>query len=333
MSKIIIGVHGLGNKPPKKILENWWKQAICEGLRVIGRANVKFNFELVYWSDAFYSQPLNIDEKDKKNPLYIEEPYIPADYIERKEPSKLRRKVLDFLEKQLDSILLRADLSLNFSSVTDLIVRHFFKDLNTYFCADCQTEQTGSRLAKDVIRERLVQVLAKHKKKEIMLLAHSMGSIIAYDVLTQHVHDFHIDTFVTLGSPLGLPVIMSKIAAEQGLQHKGMAKLTTPENVARSWCNFADLFDKIAFNYDLADDYAPNTHNIHVVDYEVDNNYRCNGSKNPHKAFGYLRTPELAGVVHAFLIRGRPQPMIWLQNFLQALKSILIRIHKEKQRQ
>ena len=312
MSKIIVGIHGLGNKPPKEILEEWWEKAIREGLQAIDHANTKFKFELVYWADAFYSQPLNAEETDKKNPLYLEQPYLPADHIEKKEPSKLRRKVLDFLEKQLDSILLRDDLSLNFSSVTDMIVRHFFKDLNTYFCTDCRTEQTGTRLAKDVIRERLAQTLAKHRKKDIMLIAHSMGSIIAYDVLVQNRENFKIDTFITIGSPLGLPVIMSKLAAEQKRQGKRVHQLATPENVVRSWLNFTDLHDKIAFNYNLADDFGQNSRQAQVVDYEVYNNYVCHGTENPHKAFGYLRTPEVAGAICAFLMHGRMKIKTWL---------------------
>ena len=42
-----------------------------------------------------------------------------------------------------------------------------------------------------------------------------MGSIVAYDVMTQYAPDVSIDTFVTIGSPLGLPIIKSKIVAER----------------------------------------------------------------------------------------------------------------------
>ena len=33
MAKVIIGIHGLGNKPPKDILEKWWKLSIEEGFK------------------------------------------------------------------------------------------------------------------------------------------------------------------------------------------------------------------------------------------------------------------------------------------------------------
>ena len=36
MSKVIIGIHGLGNKPQKNLLEEWWKAAINEGFNLAG---------------------------------------------------------------------------------------------------------------------------------------------------------------------------------------------------------------------------------------------------------------------------------------------------------
>ena len=33
MPDIIIGIHGLANKPNKKTLEDWWKKSILEGLK------------------------------------------------------------------------------------------------------------------------------------------------------------------------------------------------------------------------------------------------------------------------------------------------------------
>ena len=46
MRKIIIGIHGLGNKPPEDLLKIWWKKAIREGLKAIGHPRYFFKFEL-----------------------------------------------------------------------------------------------------------------------------------------------------------------------------------------------------------------------------------------------------------------------------------------------
>ena len=75
MKKIIIGIHGLKNKPPRKILESWWKKSILEGFQNHGLPKLDFQFELVYWADLEYSKSLDPKVTDPKDPLFIEHPY------------------------------------------------------------------------------------------------------------------------------------------------------------------------------------------------------------------------------------------------------------------
>jgi len=64
MAKVIIAIHGLGNKPPKKQLEKWGKMAIEEGIRQ-QKLKIKLpEFSLVYWADLLYDKPQTIEEKD-----------------------------------------------------------------------------------------------------------------------------------------------------------------------------------------------------------------------------------------------------------------------------
>jgi triacylglycerol esterase/lipase EstA (alpha/beta hydrolase family) len=60
----------------------------------------------------------------------------------------------------------------------------------------------------------LAETLVKHRRKKILLIAHSMGSIIAWDVLTKMVPQIKIHTLVTIGSPLGNPVVRSRILSD-----------------------------------------------------------------------------------------------------------------------
>lgn len=325
MSKVIIGIHGLGNKPPRKILKKWWKKSIREGLRGIGHPRFFFKFDLVYWANFLHPAPLNPKINDKKDPAYLEEPYLPTQKFETKKPGKLRQKFLDYLEKQMDKIFLKDDLSINFSSVSDMIIHRFFTDLDSYYSQAYVTINGKERLVKAVIREQLAQTLRKHKNKEIMLIGHSMGSIIAFDVLTYTVPLIKINTFVTIGSPLGLPIIMSKIASEQKRQLVKKVKLSTPENVARNWFNLSDLSDRVAINYTLADDYDENSNHVRAIDKVVYNNYERNGKRNPHKIYGYLRTPEMAEIIHDFFNQGRNKFVIWLTNKIDRyLENLLL---------
>ncbi len=305
MSKIIIGIHGLGNKPPKRLLERWWKSSIREGLRLIDHDRVFFNFKMIYWADFLHPKPLNPSIRDKDNPLYLREPYLPATSSSPEKPSKKLRKILDIIEKELDKLLLNDDLTLNYSMITDLIIRHFFHDLDKYYTTECTNENNKSCNAKETILRHTKNELKKYRRKDIMLVGHSMGSIIAYDMLTALANEIEVDTLVTIGSPLGIPVVMSKIASEIDPKPAEGEKLTTPSNVTRNWHNLSDLSDKIAFNYNLRDDYAENKRRVRAVDKVVVNNYEVNGTKIPHKSFGYLRTPDFARIIVEFLTHGR----------------------------
>ncbi len=71
MSYIIVGLHGLANKPPAKNLDDWWKKSILEGLaRNCGRTSSAIKFTSVYWADQRYPKP--------DDPKKMVEPYLKA---------------------------------------------------------------------------------------------------------------------------------------------------------------------------------------------------------------------------------------------------------------
>lgn len=310
MSKIIIGIHGLGNKPPAPLLTSWWKRSIRDGQRGIGQPRLRIPFELVYWAHFLHPKPLDPKIKDENDPLYLEFPYSKPGIQHPTRIDSIRKRILDFIEKEMDKLFLNSDMSINFSALTDLILRRYFKDLEIYYSSNKSGD--GSSLApRDMIREELTRVLNKHRGKDIMLIAHSMGSIIAYDVLARSMPDVNVDTFITAGSPLGLPVIMNKIHTELCQEGNNESRIRTPECVRRRWYNFSDLEDKVALNYNLADDYDENSRDVQPVDQIVTNGYMYNGKSNPHKSYGYLRTPEMARVINDFLAGGEHPAIRW----------------------
>ena len=129
-----------------------------------------------------------------------------------------------------------------------------------------------------------------------MIVAHSMGAIVAYDVLRligQRSPDTQIPVphLVTIGAPLGLTPVKGEILKA----HNG--RLRTPSVVTRAWANFSDPDDYVCLDTHLADDYDSNSSGIEVRDRLVHNDY----ADNPHKSYGYLRTPELSEHVARFL--------------------------------
>lgn len=299
--KVIIGVHGLGNKPPKTLLAKWWKKSMIEGLSTNGFAPALPKFEMVYWADLFYDQPFDISEKDNESEYYLNERYVAANPDFKSEDHSTRQKIVDFLDHQLNKIFLNKDYSLNYTVITDAIISKFFKELDIYYKEDCILENASLCKKKESINNRLIELLNKYNNHEIMIIGHSMGSIIGYDVLRFSNIRSKIDYFITLGSPLGLPVVRSKIAAEQRQSDKEAYQVLTPDIVTKNWFNFSDILDRVAFNYQLADDFAKNSNGVGPVDFLVINNYEYMGRTNPHKSYGYLRTPEFSKVLNSFI--------------------------------
>ena len=310
MAKIILGIHGLKNKPKDSLLEKWWRRSIKEGLRRLGHPFHTFKFELVYWAHILYPEPLNPTITNVKDSLFIEFPYVRSKHSATKETDKLRKKVLDVIDKGLDKILLNEDMSLNFTSISDLIIRRYFRDLDIYYHTDCPGDENELCTVPERIRGQLLKKLTEHRGKEILLIGHSMGSIVAYDVLSGEGRDIQIDTLITAGSPLGLPVVRSKIISEQQKRLETSISTSTPSNVKNHWFNFSDLRDKVAIDYKLSDDFDENLNMVRVVDVNVHNDYEYKGKINPHSVYGYLRAPELSKVIYDFLSRGRPKTII-----------------------
>ncbi len=305
MSRIIIGIHGLGNKPEKQLLENWWRMSMMEGLANIHSDQELPEFELVYWADILNDKPLDLSVTDPRDPYYLNDKYVPFDKNFIRKKSQIRQKVLRYLEIKLDRYFLNEDLSSNYSFFSNLVISRYFREVEIYFNNDCHDERSELCLARDTIKRRLINTLLKHQDKEIILLAHSMGSIVAYDVLAYSIPEFKIHTFITIGSPLGLPFIISKIAGNEKFKLSGDKKLKAPPGIHHRWYNFADPNDNIAFDKSLRDDYHPNALGIQAKDVLVENNYVIRGKSNPHKSFGYLRARKFSRILNHLIT---PEP-------------------------
>ena len=282
---MVIGIHGLKNKPERDLLARWWVRSLQEGLqRNLGLA-LSLAFDLVYWADIQYPAPIPEAELDNpyiaatgQGPLlrYRDTARDTAKAIARKWGGRAVDKGKDLigLDKHVDQLL---GLALD--------------DLRDYY---------GNQDIRNRVRERLTHALHRHKNTRVCLIAHSMGSIIAYDVLrtlTLEQDTTEIEHFITIGSPLGLPIVTQHVRKE-------FAKTLIPQQV-RQWTNLADPGDKIALDCSLGDDYRHTLGGILINEDLVHNDYvDPSGSSDPHNAYGYLRTPELSDIIRGFLDAG-----------------------------
>ncbi len=279
-ASIVIGIHGLKNKPPKDLLALWWAMSLQEGLQRNLGSPSPFAFELVYWADIQYSDPIP--------ELQLENPYIAADGqgpLPRYGGSA-RDTAKAIIEKWGGQSIDKDDDLMGLDEHVDHLLGLPFDDLRDYY---------RKPVVRNRARDRLIHALQRHNDKRVCLIAHSMGSILAYDVLRTLEQSLPaIDHFVTIGSPLGLPIVIQHVQEE-------FSNTLVPRQV-RQWTNLADPRDKIALDCILGKDYPPAPGGMPIQDSMVYNNYvDRTGKRDHHNGYGYLRTPELSNILREFL--------------------------------
>ncbi len=327
MDRVIIGIHGLRNKPAAALLKDWWILSIRDGLEHLAKPQPAFQFELLYWTDLLYKNPSDPFLLDRNAPLFLKYPYKKLKYNQASIIDKRRQRQLERLE-QVSNQLFHSDRILtSFEGFSDRLIHSRFHDLEVYFRSGTGYQEAYDRPIRDVILERLAALLKKYRHKKIMLLTHSMGSIVAFDLLSQPDMPYKIDTLITMGSPLGQPTIMSKFTSENPVIHK----LKVPDNL-KKWINFADLNDVVALDPTLNNDYAPSDSGVLPVDIFIKNRYEWNGVVNPHSVFGYLQAPECASQIYDFLVQDRSAMPMALNYLYQTFRDSLFS-EKKRRRQ
>ena len=328
MKKIIIAIHGLSNKPPKHTLAAQWKLCIQQGLKNQGWPWRRVPIKMVYWADLFYPVP-DLQVHQEIQAIRQFEPATDANES-MKSPGK-RKPWLDWLERDLEWIFLKTPKPNPFEALSDALSRRLYYEFYVYFSKGSKNEDSDSD-AKRITQDRLKAMLHKHRKKQILLLSHSMGTIIAYDVLQEASSDIRVHTWMTMGSPLGQAIVMSKMSREQKSVKKprkrfhilpaGKPVFATPECITHRWLNFSDLEDKIALNYALQEEFSPNSKGICVQDIVVRNAFEIEGKPNHHKSYGYLRTPQAASALHEFLGQSIFDKLFFFRDFFSRDKQI-----------
>ncbi|HIF9481692.1 TPA: hypothetical protein ACX6SV_002046 [Photobacterium damselae] len=275
MRKRYIAIHGRSNKPPAHILEDSWLRAINDGRKHGNQSLInKSQFSMAYYADVFYQQPLYFDP----------EPYLPDI------PSNHSPIPLAVDEEHLSEMMEQNKWRLNNHFFEPLLsefgvyraLNYLSKPLLRYWLTDVYRYFHDPAFALE-IENPLIRLLQDYRYHSITLISHSLGTVIAYNVLQKlaaqrTTQDITIDKWITLGSPLGLASVKAQL--KRSLQ----GSLAVPENVS-AWHNYSDKRDIVCIDGDLADDFARNNSGVSVQDFQVVNAY----PGNPHKSYGYLR--------------------------------------------
>ncbi|UCH40878.1 MAG: hypothetical protein JSU67_04090, partial [Gammaproteobacteria bacterium] len=247
-NKRIIMVHGLASKPPPEVTHELWSKTLLENIRVGHRglarrldANPQV-FTMAYWADAV---PHHVpDDAAYCRKLQAQVDKIIAERREIKDRFHVGvgEKVGSFFkDRGIDLVKLLAGAL----SVKDDVMTTFLRETELY---------DQDQYIADRIRAPLETALreAWDSDCEPIIVSHSMGSFIAYDVLWRFSHrntpefgKYHkkrVKMFVTMGSPLGDPSVRNLLFASH---HQDHSLRRFPTNIER-WHNYACLGDVVS---------------------------------------------------------------------------------------
>lgn len=302
MSDRIIYVHGRSHKPAADALTDLWDQALASAVaREENGAEVQFAEtarQMVYFADISQRALGNANDYDEARDL-ADRQHALRELTARKKKHFVGRRVYEETPGSTPLAEFFANTGLPLAHLLGLSERIFARvapDLAQYW----RDEAGFGREARDRLADVLRAAWAAGER--VLLVTHSLGSVIAYDTLWELSHDRRseglVSNWLTLGSPLGDETVKSRL--------KGASEPTDaryPTNVVE-WVNVA-----------AADDYFCHDKQIHndfrgmlaaraisrIRDFRVFNLTVRFGKSNPHSSLGYLCHPRVGALVGDWL--------------------------------
>ncbi len=295
---LILYIPGLMPKPKPEVHRQELFRCLVEGIRRIdpGAAaelqDCFHCFDIVSWTYDFYGEhyDINLDLPDIDALLKQQDP-TEQDIAEA---VSWKRRLLRMIYKAGDI------LPFLIPKLADETLELHLRDLQRYTKNENDVAECIRRLIKIPLEA------AASVGRPILLLAHSMGSVIAYDALWQLSHDqpqnVPIDRLITMGSPLGQRYIQKRLL---GSKEKGAARY--PNNI-RHWVNISAFGELTALDMELRNDFGE-MEALGLLDKIEDrdtfNFFRLNGVLNVHAEYGYLVNEVTARQVSGWLRQQR----------------------------
>lgn len=278
---LIIYVPGLLPKPPRDVHREALLNCLLVGLRRVDAevaASIREsedNFDIVAWTYDFYSVHRDIELDRASIEALLAQ--AAASQEDMADASSWRRRLLRWMFRLGDLLPFLIPYMAPGRS------KEHLRDFNKY---EVDKDNVGQR-ARDLLKSALID--AANESRPILLVGHSMGSIIAYDTLWGLSHldasKLQVDMLLTMGSPLGQRFMQNSF---RGRERSGRERY--PSNI-KIWKNLAAHGDLTATDPYLGNDFAEMV-KLGLVECIEDerlwNFYRFDGELNPHSEYGYL---------------------------------------------
>ncbi len=250
----IVGVHGVGNYAPGRTADDLaavWARNISEAMR----PPRDIELAAAYYAPALRRKDVVAQGADDLGDIETElSAWFDALGMP---PAVAQGRGSGWIRDGLDWVARTYGLD---SKVVTLFARFFFREVLTYL-RDPDARQTSRGIVEAAMREHQPRVL----------IAHSLGSVVAYETLHAH-PELTVDLWLTLGSPLGMPDVVRDRLDPALVDGRG----TKPPGVRR-WVNIADRGDLISIPRHLSrifdgidEDLEPS---IHALDCHLAKHY------------------------------------------------------------
>ena len=172
-------------------------------------------------------------------------------------------------------------------------VRSTAREIDRYF----NNTDDVARKIRDLLQQTLRPML--EQQDEVLLIGHSLGSVIAYDTLWELSRRDGISgkvVFLTLGSPLGMHYIQRRLL---GMNSDG--KNSYPDRIRR-WINLSAEGDVTALNQNLKESFQSMlelglVESIEDHCHGIYNFFRSDAGLNCHRSYGYMVNPAVGSII------------------------------------
>lgn len=278
---LVLYIPGLLPKPEPKAHRDALFRCLLAGVRRIDEqvaldiASNLHCFDVVSWTFDFYGEhrDINIDVAAIEDVIRQPGP-TPADEAEA---INWRRRLARWMFTVADI------MPFLIPHVADERIELHLRDLRRYLGNRNDIADHTRQMLKMPLRA------AAEAGRPVLLIGHSMGSVIAWDSLWEMSRrdgdDVRIDTLLTMGSPLGQRFIQKRL---QGFAEQDERRY--PQGIGR-WINLSAVGDLTSVDPYLESDFrAMVGHGLvdSIEDHRVHNWFRLDGVLNVHAEYGYF---------------------------------------------
>jgi hypothetical protein len=172
-------------------------------------------------------------------------------------------------------------------------VRSTASDIGRYFDNTDNVASEVRNLLKQTLRPML------EKQDAVLVIGHSLGSVIAYDALWELSRQEGVAgkvDFLTLGSPLGMHYIKRRLL---GMNVQG--KISYPD-IIRHWINLSAEGDIVALNNNFKETFHPMlelglVESIEDHRHGIYNLFRSDEGLDYHRSYGYMVSPAVGSII------------------------------------